>query len=359
MKTKNWLLTLGILTALSLSAWAGPAHTTQDTLIIEFGNNSRIVFLINSKEDLEAIKKYDLNAMLRELSMKIEESQEEGNVLTLHDEKGTRYLMDTTIVMDKKEKYSYSEEEPFEWSPTEGWERDSREYSERNSTKGKGEKFNKRTSNNTLFDIGINGLLEDGKFPDNSGAPYAVRPWGSWYVGVNSINSTSITRHFRLEWGVGINWYNFKFEDDRTQITKTAEGLEFGQYTNDASFRKSKLTATYVQASAVPMFDFGKSRNRHDSWPWGWRKNGETFRIGLGGYAGYRIHSYTKVVYREDGNRQKDKNRDSYYLNNLRYGLRLQMGFKSTDVFVNYDMNELFSDGRGPKVNAFSFGVIL
>ena len=44
-------------------------------------------------------------------------------------------------------------------------------------------------------------------------------------------------------------------------------------------------------------------------------------------------------------------------MNNLRYGLRLQFGFRDTDFFFNYDLNELFSAGKGPKVNAFSFGV--
>jgi hypothetical protein len=62
-------------------------------------------------------------------------------------------------------------------------------------------------------------------------------------------------------------------------------------------------------------------------------------------------------VYKEDGDKEKEKNRDNYYLNNVRYGLRLQLGFKDTDLFFNYDMNELFMAGKGPKLSAFSFGV--
>ena len=30
----------------------------------------------------------------------------------------------------------------------------------------------------------------------------------------------------------------------------------------------------------------------------------------------------------------------------------------ATDLFFNYDLNELFAEGKGPKLNAFSFGVI-
>ena len=41
----------------------------------------------------------------------------------------------------------------------------------------------------------------------------------------------------------------------------------------------------------------------------------------------------------------------------MRYGLRAQIGFNDIDLFINYDMNELFAAGKGPQLNAFSFGV--
>jgi hypothetical protein len=89
-----------------------------------------------------------------------------------------------------------------------------------------------------------------------------------------------------------------------------------------------------------------------------WDGYGNSFRIGAGPYVGYRIASRSKLVYSEDGDVEKEKDRDSFYLNNLRYGARLQLGFRSTDLFFNYDLNELFVEGKGPKLNAFSFGII-
>jgi hypothetical protein len=35
------------------------------------------------------------------------------------------------------------------------------------------------------------------------------------------------------------------------------------------------------------------------------------------------------------------------------------MSVRSLDVFFNYDLNDLFNEGRGPELNAFSFGIIL
>jgi hypothetical protein len=127
----------------------------------------------------------------------------------------------------------------------------------------------------------------------------------------------------------------------------------------DLNTIKSKLTVSYLGFSAVPMFDFGykrKVRNVEGKNYKYWSRNNDGFRIGAGVYAGYRIGSYTKLVWR-DGGRQRDRERDNYYLENLRYGLRGVLGFRGVDLFVNYDLNPLFANERGPELNAISFGI--
>ncbi|HEY4655144.1 MAG TPA: hypothetical protein VIH22_11560 [Cyclobacteriaceae bacterium] len=121
----------------------------------------------------------------------------------------------------------------------------------------------------------------------------------------------------------------------------------------EADFKKSKLTVCYINASLIPLLDFSNSSKHSRFWD-----GSHSFRIGLGPYVGYRIGSYTKLKYKENGETEKDKNHDSFYLENIRYGMRLQMGYRSTELFFNYDMNELFTTGKGPSLNAFSFGVV-
>ncbi len=53
------------------------------------------------------------------------------------------------------------------------------------------------------------------------------------------------------------------------------------------------------------------------------------------------------------------KTRFIYYLNNLRYGARLQIGFRGVDLFANYDLNDLFSVKKAPELHAVSFGIVL
>lgn len=208
------------------------------------------------------------------------------------------------------------------------------------------------------IDIGSNNYHADGEFPDENNEVYSVRPWGSWYVGLNSLQRTHVTHGLFLEWGGGVSWYNFKFEEENLVISETTEGVAFTL--NDAfDYEKSKLTVSYVNLSLVPVYQFGKTKSNDDRKWKDYEDRG--FRAGFGGYVGYRIDSYTKLKYEEPGSDddKKVKDHDNFYLENLRYGLRLQLGYKGSDIFLNYDLNNLFSENRGPELSAVSFGIIL
>lgn len=227
----------------------------------------------------------------------------------------------------------------------------------------KKERRNYGTHNHFDVDLGMNNFLQDGEFPDDSDAAYTVKPFGSWYVALKSINDTHVAGPLHLLWGPDVSWYNFKFDDETLRLSKNDDGVVFNQSPADADATKSKLTVAYLNFSAVPMLKFGEQghrhRHRHCWFDWNDRHDGSGFRIGVGGYGGYRIASYTKVVAEADGDKKKDREKDSFYLNNFRYGVRLQAGFRGIDIFANYDLNDLFVESKGPQLNAFSFGIVL
>lgn len=68
------------------------------------------------------------------------------------------------------------------------------------------------------------------------------------------------------------------------------------------------LSATFINASLIPVLDFGDHSRKQRMWD----GHGSGFRFGIGPYVGYRISSKSKLVYKEDGHREKDKNRDSF-----------------------------------------------
>lgn len=341
--TRNKITTTAItFTLLLLSVVGVTAQQKTDTVILNVGK-SKIIFLIKDKADLRSMQDYDLNEILDQLSVKLTGDS------TLIREDGSS-VGDTTVVAQNTRE---PEEETIE----------NTEPQDINLREEKKKRLRIGTRHSINFDLGVNNYLTpERELPDESSALYAVKPLGSWYVGINSIYNTRIVGPFYLEWGGGVSWYNFKFDNASTRLVDLPDRITFtGAVDPEVNFKKSKLTAFYVQFMAVPMFDFGRP-SRHDSRIWKdiWssgNNHSRGFRIGFGGYAGYKIDSYSKVVI-DNGDKEKQRNHDSYHLESFRYGARLQIGFRDTDLFFNYDLNELFVEGQGPQLNAFSFGII-
>ena len=119
----------------------------------------------------------------------------------------------------------------------------------RNRSSGTGHSIN--------FDLGFNNYLEKGKFPDKSGAPYALNTIGSIYVALNSVLSSHIKGRFYLEWGGGISWSNFRLEDSNIAILKGTDMVEYTPV--DTIFtRRSKLGITHLNINVVPVIYLGK-----------------------------------------------------------------------------------------------------
>ncbi|MBX2962313.1 MAG: hypothetical protein KF687_07360 [Cyclobacteriaceae bacterium] len=304
-----------------------PAQQKSDTVVVELAKTTRVVFTIKDRKDLPILRQYDFQALFTDILNKI----------------------DNTPATEPQPVQTTEPEEIKQEYEVITWESDDDETRKERNTQ-----YIRKTRHSINFDLGMNNYLSEGRFPDENNELYTVRPWGSWYVGINSVQHTHVKGKLFLEWGAGVNWYNFKFQEDNIVISTDENGVIFTQDTRDVNFIKSKLTASYLTASLIPVLDFGGRGFK----PRFWDSKGSKFRIGLGPYASYRLGSHSKLVF-NDGNRRREKEFDNFNLNTFRYGLRLQLGIQSTDFFFNYDLNELFNNKpNNPRLNAFSFGII-
>lgn len=200
----------------------------------------------------------------------------------------------------------------------------------------KSHKSSKFTSNFMEPEVGIN------IWPTDKGAP-AVKPWGSWYVALNTTGTWKPSKNFHLKSALGVNWYNFKFEDTDIIAVKTPDGIEFQEFTEGVG-TKSKISASFVNLTLVPSV----------------RTNDGNFRFGVGGYAGLRIGGRGKFVYDDaEGDQHKQFEKSNMHVDNFRYGLRSELGIGDFTLFFNYDLNDLFEPGKGPELQAMSFGILL
>ncbi len=330
-------------------AMLASARVEPDTIIIQVGEREQIKISSNSEDELKTLSRLNMNKIIADIKKQVRQSPGKNMVIHMEDSLGSRYLINGSPV----DVDSLTLAEQLELlAKSAGAVGDTLEKIFNREKPEPKKRKPKRTEHNFLIDFGLNNYLSDGKFPDESNSLYTVKPIYSWYVALGGVNKTHVAGPLYVDWGANVSWYNFKFENTRTRIIKTDTGLDIYEDTRVNDPIKSKLVAPYVNVSLVPLLHFGKkSRNGFMEY------DNDGFRIGLGGYAGYRLGGRTKAVYREDGDRVRDKNRDNFYLNNWRYGVRAQLGIFGVDVYANYDLNELFIPAKGPQLNAFSFGI--
>lgn len=354
--------TISLLTLLFTGYFHGLFALNQpDTVIIRLSDREEIKIISSSGNELEQLSSYDLNKIIQDLRAQKNDAETSTTVIMMEDESGNRYRLDSrgeveeNTMLERKLERLEQELDRLSESIEEEWDDEDRKDEQVQFN----ERKNKGTSSTFIMEFGLNNYLMDGgAFPDANNELYAVNPVVSWYVALGSMNSTHIAGPLSLDWGANVSWYNFKFDNERTRVLKSDEEVVFYEDpTSDFEAIKSKIVVPYVNAVLVPMFVLGKRRNSDWS-PFSYHEN-DGFRIGVGAYAGYRVGGRSKYVIRDGGNRIREKDRTNFYFNNWRYGARLQLGFRGVDLFANYDLNELFIENRGPRLKAFSFGIIL
>lgn len=206
--------------------------------------------------------------------------------------------------------------------------------------------------------LGLNGL--SGEVPQINATIYPMyylqtdtelKPFSSRYVSVEFAESLTLVKGkksaFRLGLGISFDWYNFMFDHNRS-IQKANQGAifqpKFDAQGNEIAFSKNKLTVSYINIPIMPHVVF--------------TKNSGVQMIGLGGYVGYRIDSWTKSI--EEKTENLNRVSSNFNLNQFRYGLRAEFAFKKLpNLFFNYDLNPLFEKNSSPNLAGFSFGIRL
>jgi hypothetical protein len=335
-----------ILAACILTAMVAPKLLAQeeipfsDTIKVNVGDSVHMQVTYKNRKVLENSRSLDYNSIMNQVNKSIDQVSPDKKVTKItFTMPGNTFVIHSDSIQNKAN------------VSIETLVRDSAGNQEVvvNVTPKKQSKPKKRTFTDAYLDLGLNTWLKDGSTFVSSSEPYDLRPWGSRYAAFGVMGNTRIGGQkspLYIQYGGELSWNNFMLQDDN-RITETAQGLEFTPV-DGRSFTRNKLVVNYLSVPVIPMIDFSHTR-----------KNG--FKFGVGGFAGYRIHSWTKQAYFEGGDKKKNKERDSYFLNDFRYGLIAVVGVEDIfDIFIKYDLNTLFESGKTvPNVQAVSFGIRL
>jgi len=113
------------------------------------------------------------------------------------------------------------------------------------------------------------------------------------------------------------------------------------------SVDRSRLRAIYLNVPLLVEFQTShSSRSRRG-------------HISFGVVGGVNIGSNTRIVYKDNSSRSREKVRDDFYLSPFRYGFTLRAGYRSLNLYANYYPVTLFQSGKGPELYPFSLGFSL
>jgi hypothetical protein len=371
MKRLLLLLTICLVNVIGVSAKGGTTLADrltpgQDTIIVKMANGAKLILQLKNIQQLQAFQNYSLDSLMRELNVYVDRVDQMENtnkeskemIVTFNKQKadnGKSEQVTVTVQEDPKKK-GEKKVERHEIKINKTFKIDVEieengddtkvninvpDKAQRDSTRAVNKKENyKSTKFNFDVDLGLNNFLktQDNELPD-------LKPIGSRYVSLNMhLNSQIGGRKspLYLVSGLEFAFNNYMFDDN---ITVANVNNVTGFITaNDRNLEKSKLTHSSVNIPFMPMLKFN-------------RENGKDgFKIGAGGFAGYRLGSHSKVKFDEGGRSEKDKTRDNYNLSDFQYGLEGVVGYGGLDLFIKYNMNDLFKENRGPQANVISFG---
>lgn len=313
------------------------ANSKSDTTIVEFtdkGVKKRVTVYTSSKRDFDLPKTLDLDNVLKSIGV---DSSERQKAIVLAGKDGEK--QDTILVIARDgrsikivakapkegmmKRDTLRNDSDDHWSRGEENERE-HTYSDKKEKPKKSGRFFSRS------DFGIYLGLNNWSKGNTTGS--SLDTWGSRYLALSlQRNATLINGKqgdLAFTYGPEIAWNNFMFENNNV-VEMSGNQVTFKDFGKNLD--KTKLVVPTLNFPMMLNLGFEEAK----------------FKIGLGGYIGYRVGSYRKIKY-EDGKNEKQKG--SYGLNDFRYGLTAELGKrKGLTFFFRYDLSEMF---KSDQVNA-------
>ncbi|MDX5346491.1 MAG: PorT family protein [Hymenobacteraceae bacterium] len=341
--------------------------TQRDTIIVKMANDAKMVLYLKDTKQLKTFRSYSLDSLMILLDnyvTKVEQMDKDGNKeditvqfrpadetnnknapeqinITVRTSQNTATggKTETTVVKPFKIQVDYKENGETETvKVTTVTAKDSVDCKP-------GKKKNDRYDWSFDIDLGWNAVIDHS---DSEPEAFELRPWGSRYVSLNPHLTTRIGGEksvFYLQSGLQFAFNNYMFEGN----TRLYNDNGFTRFYQDSTLNleKTKLATSSINLPLMALLKFKD-------------KNGkESFKFGVGGFAGYRLGAHTKIKYTLENDTKKDKGRGSFNLEDFQYGVNALVGYRGLELFAKYNINTLFKDNRGPDVSTISFGVRL
>ena len=206
----------------------------------------------------------------------------------------------------------------------------------------------KRTTSQMVFAAGLNNLVTNDKV-DKSDFRYL----GSHFYELGVTYNSRILENDNLlhaKYGLSVMYNNLRPTDNRSFVVN---GNQTDLVLNAKDLSDSRFRNVYLVAPVHLEFDFSGNKDSNGK---PFFRTHNSFRLGVGGYAGVNLKSKQIIKYENNDLKATERTKGDFNTNNFIYGLSSYIGYKSTSLYLKYDLNPLFKD-NAVKQNNVSLGV--
>jgi hypothetical protein len=372
---KPALFSAALLTMFAAAATTAQARTLApaptDTIVVRLPNKAVMTLVVRDAQQLRELPKYHLDSLVTRLGGYIKRADEAAKTATTdrvttqffpnQDNPGQGLPEEVRITTHKNQDAAGGRTSRVDVAleKTLGWQMRIDTNGKKVYTSGSSKtrqarrdslealhKDERHTTTNLILDLGLNALANRG-----SGAP-DLRTLGSRYVNIGLNVAPRLggkNSPLYVVFGPEFSFNNYMLEGNNKWVNQNGVTSVVPE-TNGRQYQKTKLATSTLTVPLMFQLNF-RDKDAHTG------RSHDGFRVGVGGFVGYRLGSWTKLKYFEEGNTFKDKNYGSYNLTDWQYGLQGIIGYRSLTFFAKYNLNDLFRENQGPKAQTVSFGV--
>lgn len=196
-----------------------------------------------------------------------------------------------------------------------------------------------RTTTQLVFALGANNVIAEGDLGtlNDSDFKFAGSHFYEWGITFN----TRLAKNNNLlhaKYGLSLMYNNLRATDNRSFVVN---GDQTHLVENPIHLKESRFRNVYLVLPLHLEFDFTDKKIIDDKT---YFRSHESFRFGIGGYAGVNVKSKQILRYEDDGRDVKERTKGDFNANNFIYGLSAYVGYGQISLYAKYDLSPIFKD---------------
>ena len=271
-------------------------------------------------------KKIEIKVSAQEkLLQELVQQKTDGKIASVNEDFNNE--VNTFSIGNKTFKFTVNDDENEKWNDD---EKEKRRY-----------RRNRKTTTQFVFAGGVNNVLVDNEFSSLNDSDYKF--WQSHFYEVGFSFKTRMSEEaskLYFKYGLSFLWNNLRPKENQFHVIN---GDQTDLQTYPTNLSENRLRHVQMTFPLHFELDFTPDRTYDDGFTRD--RSGEGFRIGLGGFFGFKLGSRQYLEYKNSNDLDiEEVQYGDFNMNVINYGLSAYVGYGDISLYTKYDLNSLFKD---------------